>query len=51
MADTYLMLANFAQTWGLVLFVLGFLCVIVYALSPRRKKQFEEAARVPLQED
>lgn len=51
MADTYLMLAHFAQTWGLILFVLGFLGVIAYALSPGRKKQFDEAARIPLRED
>jgi cytochrome c oxidase cbb3-type subunit IV len=51
MADTYMTLANFAQTWGLVLFVLGFLGVLVYALNPRRKKQFDEASRIPLEKD
>jgi cytochrome c oxidase cbb3-type subunit 4 len=51
MADTYMTLANIAQTWGLVLFVLGFLGVIAYALNPRRKRQFDEAARTPLRED
>jgi cytochrome c oxidase cbb3-type subunit IV len=46
------MLANFAQTWGLVCSCWDpVLCVIAYALCPRNKKQFEEAARVPLQED
>jgi cytochrome c oxidase cbb3-type subunit 4 len=51
MAGTYQMLASFAQTWGLVLFVLGFLGVVAYALNPRRKQQFDEAARLPLKED
>jgi cytochrome c oxidase cbb3-type subunit IV len=51
MADTYMMLAHFAQTWGLVYFVLMFVVVLIYALNPRRKKQFDEAARLPLKED
>lgn len=51
MADTYMALAHFAQTWGLVYFVAMFLAVLVYALNPRRKQQFDEAARLPLKED
>ena len=51
MSDTYMALAHFAQTWGLVLFVVGFSGVVMYALSPSRKKQFEEAAYLPLRED
>jgi cytochrome c oxidase cbb3-type subunit IV len=51
MADTYLALANFAQTWGLVLFCAGFTGVLVYALSPSRKRMFDRAARMPLDED
>ncbi|HEY7459433.1 MAG TPA: cbb3-type cytochrome c oxidase subunit 3 [Xanthobacteraceae bacterium] len=51
MADTYLALASFAQTWGLVYFVAVFLAVLVYALNPRRQRQFDEAARLPLKED
>lgn len=51
MADTYMALAQFAQTWGLVYFVAMFLAVLVYALNPRRKQQFDEAARLPLKED
>lgn len=50
-SETYMALAHFAQTWGLVLFVAGFSCVVVYALAPSRKKQFEEAASLPLRED
>jgi cytochrome c oxidase cbb3-type subunit 4 len=51
MADTYMALAQFAQTWGLVYFVAMFVAVLVYALNPRRKQQFDEAARLPLKED
>ena len=51
MSDTYMALAGFAQTWGLVYFVSVFLLVLAYALWPSRRKQFEEAARMPLRED
>jgi cytochrome c oxidase cbb3-type subunit 4 len=48
---TYLALASFAQTWGLVYFVMLFVIVLVYALWPARQQQFDEAARMPLRED
>ncbi|MCS0495413.1 cbb3-type cytochrome c oxidase subunit 3 [Ancylobacter sp. MQZ15Z-1] len=51
MNETYRALAEFAQTWGLVYFVAIFLCVLAYALNPRRKGEFDEAARLPLSED
>ncbi|MGQ4273550.1 cbb3-type cytochrome c oxidase subunit 3 [Terrihabitans sp. B22-R8] len=51
MADTYNALAHFAQTWGLVLFCVGFAGVVIYALSPSRKGMFDRAARIPLDED
>ena len=51
MDETYRTVAEFAQIWGLVYFVAVFLAVVVYALWPSRKKQFEQAARIPLQED
>ena len=51
MSATYQALANFAQTWGLVYFVAVFMLVLVYALWPSRKQQFDEAARLPLRED
>jgi cytochrome c oxidase cbb3-type subunit 4 len=51
MSETYKMLAEFAQTWGLVYFVAVFLGVVAYALWPSRKRQFDEAARMPLRED
>lgn len=51
MSETYKAFAEFAQTWGLLYFVLIFLGVLVYALNPKRRRQFEEAARIPLEKD
>lgn len=51
MDPTYRALAEFAQTWGLIYFVAVFLVVLAYALWPSRRRQFEEAARIPLRED
>jgi len=51
MNDTYRTVAEFAQTWGLVYFVAAFAIVLIYALWPSRKRQFDEAARMPLRED
>jgi cytochrome c oxidase cbb3-type subunit 4 len=51
MSDTYRMLAEFAQSWGLVYFVVVFLAVLAYALWPSRKAEFDAAARLPLSED
>jgi cytochrome c oxidase cbb3-type subunit 4 len=51
MSDTYMTLASFAQTWGLVYFVVVFLIVLAYALWPSRQQKFDEAARMPLRED
>ena len=51
MSATYLALASFAQTWGLLYFVAVFAIVVAYALWPSRKQRFEEAARMPLRED
>lgn len=49
--ETYTALAQFAQTWGLVYFVVIFLCVLVYALWPSNRKSFDDASRIPLRED
>jgi cytochrome c oxidase cbb3-type subunit 4 len=51
MDPTYRAVAEFAQTWGLAYFVVMFMAVLLYALWPSRKRQFEHAARIPLQED
>ncbi len=53
MSPTYQFFAKFAQTWGLVYFVVLFVIVLIYALWPSRarQRQFDEEARVPLRED
>jgi cytochrome c oxidase cbb3-type subunit 4 len=51
MSDTYRMLAEFAQTWGLVYFVGVFLLVLVWVFWPSRKAMYDKAARMPLRED
>lgn len=51
MLETYKSLAEFAQTWGLLYFVGVFFAVVAYVLAPSRKKRFEDAAHIPLQED
>jgi cytochrome c oxidase cbb3-type subunit 4 len=48
---TYQAVAEFAQTWGIAYFAIIFAAVVLYALWPSRKKQFDEAARIPLRED
>lgn len=51
MAETYTFLAQLAQSAGLLYFVCAFLAVCAYALWPRNKARFEEAAAIPLKED
>jgi cytochrome c oxidase cbb3-type subunit 4 len=48
---TYEALAEFAQTWGLLYFLIVFMATLVYALWPSLKGQFDESARLPLRED
>ena len=51
MDPTYRAVAEFAQTWGLAYFAAVFAIMLIYALWPSRKTQFDEAARIPLRED
>jgi len=51
MTGTYSSLAEFAQTWGLLYFVLLFLGVVAYVFWPSHKKRFDDASRIPLRED
>tara|TARA_R110002072_G_scaffold3901_11_gene27971 strand:+ start:38 stop:229 length:192 start_codon:yes stop_codon:yes gene_type:complete len=44
----YSLLASFAQTWGMLLFVALFTGALTYALWPRNQTRFDEAARMPL---
>lgn len=44
----YEILASFAQTGGLIYFVLMFMGALAYALWPRNQEKFDAAARLPL---
>jgi len=50
-SSSYDFFAHFAQTWGLIYFVVIFILVLAYALWPSRQKQFDESAQIPLRED
>ncbi|MAT34516.1 MAG: CcoQ/FixQ family Cbb3-type cytochrome c oxidase assembly chaperone [Ponticaulis sp.] len=45
---SYEFLSSFAQTWGLLYFVLMFAAAVAYALWPSNKKEFQRAAHMPL---
>ena len=51
MIETYKLLANFAQTWGLIYFATVFALVVAYTLWPSNKAKYEDAAHMPLRED
>lgn len=44
----YEKLASFAQTGGMIYFVVLFAGVLAYALWPRNQEKFDAAARMPL---
>ncbi|MFT5180231.1 MAG: cytochrome c oxidase cbb3-type subunit 4 [Alphaproteobacteria bacterium] len=48
---TYDSVSYIAQTWGLVYFVVLFGAVLVYALWPRNRRKFHDAANIPFKED
>ncbi|RYE62092.1 MAG: cbb3-type cytochrome c oxidase subunit 3 [Oxalobacteraceae bacterium] len=49
--EIYARLASFAQTWGLLYFVIAFAGVLFYALRPSAAQKFDDASRIPLKED
>ena len=49
--STYEYWQSFAAKWGFVYFALLFAIGCGYALWPSKKKYFEKAARLPLDED
>ena len=46
----YESLSSFAQTWGLLYFVLIFGCAVAYALWPSNRGKFDKASHIPLEE-
>lgn len=51
MTTTYSALAEIAQQAGVLFFMGTFLMLVAYALWPKNRGRFEEAARMPLRED
>ena len=47
---SYEALAAFAQKGGSIYFVVIFLAVCIYALWPKNKTKFDEAAHMPLED-
>lgn len=45
------MMQDILGAWWIWAVPLAFVAVLVYALNPKRKKEFEEEARVPLDDD
>ena len=41
---------TFHALWTVVLFII-FIAIVMWAWSSKRKKQFDEAARLPLEDD
>ena len=48
---TYEMAARFAQQGGSIYFSVLFLGALIYALWPRNRSNFDEAARLPLHDE
>lgn len=48
---TYETVSRLAQQGGTVYFVLMFIAAFVYAMWPKKKDEFQRAARLPLEED
>jgi len=44
-------IAHFAATYGLIYLVILFAGALAYAFWPSNAKKFEDAARLPLEED
>ncbi len=49
--STYEILQSFAASFGLAYFGLIFLVALLYALLPSKSRAFDQASRIPLQED
>jgi cytochrome c oxidase cbb3-type subunit 4 len=47
----YEQIAHFASTYRLIYLVILFAGALAYAFWPSNKKKFEDAARLPLEED
>ena len=48
---SYEQVASISQVAALIFFIVLFAAVVVYAFWPGNKKQFDEASKLPLEED
>jgi len=48
---TYEQVASISQVAALIFFIVLFAAVVLYAFWPGNKKRFDEAAKLPLEED
>jgi cytochrome c oxidase cbb3-type subunit IV len=48
---TYDEVQEFVHSWGLVYFTLMFLAAAIYAYWPKNKKRFQDAARIPFEDE
>jgi len=49
--SSYESLRSLVGTGGLIYFGVIFIVVLIYALAPKNRKKFDDAARMPLRED
>ena len=42
---------EFVHSWGVVYFMIMFIVALVYAYWPKNKARFQEAARIPLEDE
>lgn len=49
--DTYTAMRHFADSWGLLAMTLFFIGAVAFAFRPGSRRNADEAARIPLQDD
>ena len=49
--ETYTAMRHFADSWGLLVMTLFFLCIVLFTLRPGGGKVASDAAKIPLKED
>jgi cytochrome c oxidase cbb3-type subunit IV len=49
--STYAKLSAFVASWGFIYFAVIFVIAVAYALAPKNRKKFEEASRIPFEEE
>jgi cytochrome c oxidase cbb3-type subunit 4 len=47
--ETYSLLRQMADSWGLLLLFAAFIGIVIYAFRPGSKAKYEDVAKIPLQ--